>query len=225
MKKSILVFFAIIISSFGVAQVFVNPIPERDIKRLEQREMRLYRRNKICDCSINRDSVSMIHIYWADYDTQGFISKDCFISLEFAKHIIPWYDHYGCRRLLRTYTILYNQSGFSVGFWNGWDLFCGRNKTKGDNIIDNELFYDEITKHGIKHIFQIYNLALGELIGVGENGEVFLISGFGSLGNHFKVAKIQNVPDAYWLELFDKPEHPATRKLLYEIEILEETNE
>ena len=88
---------------------------------------------------------------------------------------------------------------------------------------DHEKLYDEITKHGIKHVFQIYNLALGEMIGVSDNDEVYLISGFGSIGNLFKTAKIQNIPDDYWLELFEKPENPAKRRLLYQIELLEES--
>ena len=222
MKKSILVFFAIIISSLVVAQVFVNPIPERDIRRLERRVIKLYGRNKDCDCTISRDSITMIHIFWVGYDTEGFIDKDCFISLEFAKHIKPWYVQYGCQRYLRTYTYLYDKRGGCLGNAYLYNFSC-KQRPKADNVIDPEKLYDEITKHGIKHVFQIYNLALGEMIGVSDNDEVYLISGFGSIGNLFKTAKIQNIPDDYWLELFEKPENPAKRRLLYPIELLEES--
>lgn len=185
--------------------------------------MRRYRRNKDCDCTIRRDSITMLHMFWVGYDTEGFIDKDSFISLEFAKHIKPWYRQYGCQRYLSTFTALYDNRGLCLGsaYLNG--VGC-KHRPKADNVVDFEKLYDEITKFGIKHVFQIYNLALGELIGVSENGEVYLISGFCSRGNHLKTAKIQNIPDDYWLELFEKPENPGKRKLLYQIELLDESN-
>ena len=221
MKKSLLLLFFIIIGSVAIAQEFVNPIPKREIRKLERWMMRRYRRDKDCDCTISRDSITMIHIFWVGYDTEGFIDKDSFISLEFAKHIKPWHDRFGCQRYLRTYTALFDNRGVCLGSAYLYSFGCKR-RPKADNVIDYEKLYDEITKHGIKHIFQIYNLALGEMIGVSKNGEVYLISGFGSLGNHFKTAKIQNISDDYWLELFEKPENPGKRKLLYQIELIEE---
>lgn len=185
--------------------------------------MRRYRRNKDCDCTISRDSITMIHIFWVGYDTEGFIDKDSFISLEFAKHIKPWYHQLRCQRYLETHTALFDNRGVCLGSVYLYRVGC-RHLPKADNVVDYEKLYEEITKHGIKHVFQIYNLALGELIGVSENGEVYLISGL-VRGNHFKTAKIQNIPDDYWLELFEKPEHPAKRKLLYQIELLEDTNQ
>ena len=224
MKKSFLLLFFIIIGSVAIAQEFVNPIPQREIRKLERYIMRRYRRNKDCDCTISRDSITMIHIFWVGYDTEGFIDKDSFISLEFAKHIRPWYFQYGCQRYLETFSSpLYNNKGVCLGSAYSYTFGCKR-RPKADNVVDFEKLYEEITKHGIKHIFQIYNLALGELIGVSENGEVYLISGFCSRGNHLKTAKIQNIPDDYWLELFEKPENPGKRKLLYQIELLDESN-
>ena len=220
MKKSFLLLFFFIIGAVAIAQDFVNPIPKREIRKLERWMMRRYRRNKDCDCTISRDSITMIHVFWVGYDTEGFIDKDCFISLDFAKHIKPWHDQYGCQRYLRTCTGFFDNRGVYLGsaylYWFDCHL------SRADHVNYYEKLYDEITKHGIKHVFQIYNLALGELIGVSENGEVYLISG--TFGDHFKTAKIQNIPDDYWFELFEKPENPGKRKSLDEIEILDESN-
>ena len=222
MKKTFLPLLFFIINSFAIAQEFVNPIPKREIRKLERYIMRHYHRNKDCDCTISRDSITMIHVFWTSYDTEGYIDKDSFISLEFAKHIEPWHDWLRGQRYLRTHTLLFDNRGVCLGSVYLYDVGCGH-LPKADNVVDYEKLYEEITKHGIKHIFQIYNLALGELIGVSKNGEVYLISGLVH-GNHFKTAKIQNIPDDYWLELFEKPENPAKRKLLYQIELLGESN-
>ncbi|MBQ3944024.1 MAG: hypothetical protein II670_00230, partial [Alphaproteobacteria bacterium] len=219
-KKKLVNDFLFLITPSAIAQDFVNPIPKREIRKLERWMMRRYRRNKDCDCTISRDSITMIHVFWVGYDTEGFIDKDCFISLDFAKHIKPWHDQYGCQRYLSTCTGFFDNRGVFLGsaylYWFDCHL------PRADYVNYYEKLYDEITKHGIKHVFQIYNLALGELIGVSENGEVYLISG--TFGDHFKTVKIQNIPDDYWFELFEKPENPGKRKSLDEIEILDESN-
>ena len=115
MKKSFLLLFFFIIGAVAIAQDFVNPIPKREIRKLERWMMRRYRRNKDCDCTISRDSITMIHVFWVGYDTEGFIDKDCFISLDFAKHIKPWHDQYGCQRYLRTCTVFFDNRDVYLG--------------------------------------------------------------------------------------------------------------
>lgn len=222
MKKTVFLFSSFLAISLVCAQSFLNPLPQKDVRTLERTVMKLYYKNKDCNCRISKDSITIVSIYWVGYDTDGYIDKNCFISLEFSKHIIPLYQHYKWHRLLYNYTFLFDYYGTSLGFSNGWSFSCSQTKLKGDNIIDSEKLYNEIMKHEIEHIFQIYNFALGELIGISKKGEVFLISGFASMGNHLKVAKVQNIPDDYWIRLFEKPERPATRPLLYQIELLEE---
>ena len=158
MKTRFLLLLFILINALAFAQDFTNPIPKKDIKRLERIVRRHYRRDKDCDCTISWDSISMISIYWVSYETEGYIDKNSFISLEFAKHLEPWYFQYGCQRLLRNNTCLYDQRGTYLGSFNagnGWGFSCGSYGRKGDNIFDSDKFYKIITEHGIKHLFQI----------------------------------------------------------------------